>query len=89
MHALMARYSDGFTYESDHLVAVFEDEDVAKLVAEELDRLAERQGDSLRDLPNCGFHVAPVVVHKASSESRVRGIVDEILRDSFPRRGPA
>ena len=87
MFALIARYSDGCTYQTDETIAVFEDEDVANLVAEDLMLLAKKQGSFRNNLPdkNGGFAVKPIAVFKAESESRVRGIVDQLLRAHFPR----
>jgi hypothetical protein len=89
MFALVATYGDGCTYQSDLTLAVFEDEDVAKLVVEELEALVRKKGPQAnRDFPDMnhgGFSVQPITVFKAESESRVRGIVDQILQDHFPR----
>jgi hypothetical protein len=87
MFALIASYSDGCTYTDDVTIAVFDDEDVAKLAAEELERVAKADKTGRRDFPDLqygGFHVSPVATFRATSEARVRGIVEELLKSHFP-----
>lgn len=82
--------SDGCTYHAEHALAAFTDRAVADLVAEELNKIP-RETRSRRTIPHetsfTGpvFAVRPISLVSAASESRVRGIVNAILDEHFPR----
>lgn len=89
MYALIAYYSDGCTYSADHLIATFDNKDVAELVCEELCKAAGKEKNSQRSLhrnfpdENGGFRVDIIDHYSVESESRIAGIVKIIIKKNF------
>ena len=75
-----------FDWSYSETIAVFEDESVAQLVCEGLEKLSDGERDRRRLGKELTFTVKPVKVVRALSESRVNGLVQAVLDEHWPRQ---
>lgn len=67
-------------------IGTFTNKDVADLVCEQLEGLTDSQKQRHHMSHTIAFYVVPATIYQAESESRVGGIVQDILNKHFPKR---
>ncbi len=84
---LIEASSGDWDYADHRVVAILTDPTVAELVIEELVKHQGTKRKRGRIHHDTGFTVRPLKVCEAESESRVAGIVKNILAQHYPREG--